>query len=119
MPLIYIPGGHWGVNSPITAAGALALGNAGQLGALVLSQLKQEGTPFIVGDSSGSILDMKTMNSCYVSPDSGPFDWDMARYHGLPTFGIAGVVVIQKYLTLRLLPRLHSLFLPGPSAGLI
>ena len=90
LPLIYIPGGHWGVNSPVTAAGALALGNAGQLGALVLSQLKQEGTPFIVDDSSGSILDMKTMSSCYVSPDSGPFDWDMAYYYGLPTFGIGG-----------------------------
>jgi len=90
LPLIYIPGGHWGVDSPITAAGALALGHAGQLGALVLSQLKQEGTPFIVGDSSGSVLDMKTMSSCYVSPDSRSFGWDMAHYHGLPTFGIGG-----------------------------
>jgi len=90
LPIIYIPGNHWGVTSPITPAGALALGNAGQLGALVLSQLKQEGAPFIIGDSSGSVLDMKTMSSCYVAPDPGPFDWDMAHYYGLPAFGIGG-----------------------------
>ncbi len=74
----------------MTIAGAMALGNAGQLAGLVLSQLKKEGSPFIRGNPSGFTMDMRSMVSLYAAPDVGPFAWDLAHHYGIPTFGTAG-----------------------------
>jgi trimethylamine--corrinoid protein Co-methyltransferase len=90
LPSIYAPSKTRGGLAPITEAGALALGNAGQLAGLVLSQLKREGSPFIRSFPGGDGLDLRTMVSLYVDPDGGPFGWDLARHYGIPTFGIAG-----------------------------
>jgi trimethylamine--corrinoid protein Co-methyltransferase len=76
--------------APITVAGALALGNAGQLAGLVLSQLKREGSPFLRSKPGGDGVDMRTMVSLYAAPDGGPFGWDLAHSYGIPTFGAAG-----------------------------
>jgi trimethylamine--corrinoid protein Co-methyltransferase len=76
--------------APVTVAGALALGNAGQLGGLVLSQLKREGSPFLRSLPGGDGIDMRSLVSLYAAPDGGPFGWDLAHHYGIPTFGAAG-----------------------------
>jgi trimethylamine--corrinoid protein Co-methyltransferase len=90
LPTIYAPGKSRGTMAPMTVAGALALGNAGQLAGLVLSQLKREGSPFLRSKPGGDGMDMRTMVSLYAAPDGGPFGWDLAHHYGIPTFGTAG-----------------------------
>jgi trimethylamine--corrinoid protein Co-methyltransferase len=90
LPTIYAPSKARGTMAPMTVAGALALGNAGQLAGLVLSQLKREGSPFLRSKPGGDGMDMRTMVSTYAAPDGGPFGWDLAHYYGIPTFGTAG-----------------------------
>lgn len=91
IPSIYLPGLDRGINAPMTAAGAIAMGNAGQLAGLVLSQLKKEGCPFIRGNPSGGELDMSTMLNLYASPTPVRLiGWELARSYGIPNFGIAG-----------------------------
>ncbi len=90
LPTIYIPGNSRGTTAPMTVAGAMALGNAGQLAGLLLSQLKREGSPFIRTAAGGGTLDMRAMVSSYAAPDGGPFGWDLAHHYGLPIFGTAG-----------------------------
>jgi len=62
---------------------------AGQLGGLVLSQLKREGSPLILCGRNGGYLDMRTMVSLYTAPDNGPYGWDLARHYRIPTFTAA------------------------------
>jgi trimethylamine--corrinoid protein Co-methyltransferase len=90
LPTIYAPGKARGTMAPMTVAGALALGNAGQLAGLVLSQLKREGSPFLRSKPGGDGIDMRSMVSLYAAPDGGPFAWDLAHHYGIPTFGTAG-----------------------------
>jgi trimethylamine--corrinoid protein Co-methyltransferase len=90
LPTIYIPVAGSGTAAPMTTAGAMAVGNAGQLAGLVLAQLKREGSPYIRGGAGGGGLDMRTMVSSYAAPDGGPFGWGLAHHYGLPIFGTAG-----------------------------
>ncbi len=90
LPTIYAPATSRGMTAPMTLAGSLALGNAGQLAGLVLSQLTCEGSPFLRSDPGGSLMDMKSMVSLYGAPETGSFGWDLAHYYGIPTFGMAG-----------------------------
>jgi trimethylamine--corrinoid protein Co-methyltransferase len=90
IPTIYAPGNTPGVTSPMTIAGSLAVGNAGQLAGLVLSQIKREGSPFLRSNPGGFAMDMRSMVNLYTAPDVGPYGWDMAHYYGIPTFGAAG-----------------------------
>ena len=90
LPTIYAPSKARGTMAPMTVAGAVALGNAGQLAGLVLSQLKREGSPFMRAKPGGDGMDMRSMVSLYAAPDGGPFGWDLAHYYGIPTFGAAG-----------------------------
>jgi trimethylamine--corrinoid protein Co-methyltransferase len=90
LPSVYSPANARGTSAPMTPAGALALGNAGQLAGLVLAQLKREGSPFIRGNPGGQVMDMRTMVDAYVAPDDGPLGWDLAHHYGVPIFGTAG-----------------------------
>ncbi len=90
LPTIYAPSTSRGVTAPITIAGALALGNAGHLAGLVLSQLKREGSPFLRSHPTGSSMDLRSMVSVYGAPDNGPYGWDLAHQYEIPTFGAAG-----------------------------
>jgi trimethylamine--corrinoid protein Co-methyltransferase len=90
LPSIYAPSKSRGTMAPFTVPGALAVGNAGQLAGLVLSQLKREGSPFLRAEPGGGGMDMRSMVSLYAAPDGGPFAWDLAHYYGIPTFGYAG-----------------------------
>jgi len=89
LPQLYVPGSLRGVTAPITIAGALVVSNACQLTGLVLTQLKQEGAPFIRG-FGGSTMDMRTMVNLYAEPERSRANTDLAHYYDLPVFGIAG-----------------------------
>lgn len=89
LPTIYGPGSIRGLTAPMTPAGALALSNAGQMAGLVLSQLKQEGSPFIRTVPGGWTMDMRTMVGLYAQPD-GPHGFDLGHSYGIPMFGKGG-----------------------------
>ena len=90
IPTIYAPGNSRGTTAPMTLAGMMALGNAGQLGGLVLSQLVREGSPFIMNNPSVGVMDMKTMVDLYVSPDNGIYSCALANHYGLAALCSAG-----------------------------
>lgn len=68
IPCIYTPGMIMGATAPVTIAGAMSVGAADSLAGLVLSQLVQEGTPFI-GGAPGGPMDMQTMQHSYGAPE--------------------------------------------------
>ncbi len=90
LPSLYIPASTGGVTSPVTPAGAVALDNAGVLLGLVLSQINQEGAPYIMTGMQPSPMDMRTMVTPYADPQRGIFQ-ALARFYGLPSFGWGGV----------------------------
>lgn len=93
VPCIYTPGMIMGGTAPMTIAGALAVGLADSLTGLVISQLVNEGTPFI-GGAPGGPMDMKTMQHSYGAPE-----WmllhgastEIFHYLDIPVFSAAGV----------------------------
>lgn len=91
LPFVYVPAVRRGITSPMTIAGSVALNNAGQLAGLVLSQLKREGTPFIIcAGGAVQTIDMRTMGSAYAGPDARFFEAALPDYYGLPRWGLAG-----------------------------
>ena len=90
LPTTYTPVVLRGVNGPITAAGAMALANAGELVGLVLAQLKREGAPVIHSGGYHDMFDMRTMVGVYESPEGRNGRAELAHYYGLPVFGLAG-----------------------------
>jgi trimethylamine--corrinoid protein Co-methyltransferase len=68
----------------------MALNNAGVLVGLVLSQLKREGTPFIMPGWGGNMLDMKTTTQPYADPQKRGQAIDFAHFIGLPMFSLGG-----------------------------
>jgi len=90
LPCVYLTSAVIGLTSPITPAGYQAMGAAGQLAALVLSQLVCEGTPFIVRGGRVPMVDMKTMLATFADPGNRIFSSDMAHFYNLPSFGCAG-----------------------------
>lgn len=90
LPCLYIVAGVMGISCPITPAGQQVMGVASLLAALVLAQLIREGTPFAVRGGRVITVDMKTMLFTFGAPENRIFSAEMAHYHGLPSFGIAG-----------------------------
>ncbi len=90
LPCLFIPGMKPGMTAPVTWAGAMAYSNAGTLTGLVLSQLKREGAPFICRGGAMGTPDMRTMVFAYGAPGGRGYEPDLARFYGLPTFGLAG-----------------------------
>jgi trimethylamine--corrinoid protein Co-methyltransferase len=88
LPAIYVPVVSGGMTGPVTLAGDMAMVNAGVLTGLVLSQLKREGTPFIMPGWGGEALDMRTMIGPYCTPDSRGMAMALAQYYNLPAFGL-------------------------------
>jgi trimethylamine--corrinoid protein Co-methyltransferase len=89
LPALYIPSSTAGVTSPSTAAGSLALDNAGNLLGVVLSQLKREGAPVIVSGMYPGHLDMRTLVSPYAEPERG-IAQALVHHYGLPMFSYGG-----------------------------
>jgi trimethylamine---corrinoid protein Co-methyltransferase len=90
LPTIYAPANCRGTTAPMSVAGMMALGNAGQLAGLVLSQLKREGSPFILNHPSVGAMDWRWMRDLFVSPDKGPAGCELALHYGLPVFSSGG-----------------------------
>ncbi|MGD8491047.1 MAG: trimethylamine methyltransferase family protein, partial [Anaerolineae bacterium] len=89
LPALYIPVSTSGVCSPATAAGSIAIDNAGMLVGLVLSQLQREGSPFVAPGMQHSLLDLRTLVSSYCEPERG-IAQALGRFYGLPRFALGG-----------------------------
>jgi trimethylamine--corrinoid protein Co-methyltransferase len=90
LPSLYLPSSTAAITSPVTPAGSVALDYAGVLVGLVLSQLKQEGTPVIVsGMPSGGTFDMKTLVTSYCEPER-TISQAVSHFYDLPMFSIGG-----------------------------
>ncbi len=92
LPFVYRPAiVTRGISTPITPAGFLVVNNVAGLAGLVLSQLINEGAPFIRCGCSGGTFDMRTMVGLHAAPEVRGFNEDMAEYYELPRFGIGGL----------------------------
>lgn len=92
LPLVYSPGMTFGGTAPVTLAGALTIGLADVFVGVIVSQLVREGTP-IICSSNGGVLDLKTFQAAYGSPEMLLMDGagtQMLRSFGIPSFGLAG-----------------------------
>jgi trimethylamine--corrinoid protein Co-methyltransferase len=90
LPTTYTPVVLRGVSGPVTAAGAIALANAGELAGLVIAQLKREGAPIILTGGVNDMLDMRTTVDAYADPTNRVMLVELAHRYGLPIFGLAG-----------------------------
>lgn len=92
LPAIYTPGPMMGTTAPATPAGTIVVALAESLSGLVLSQLVQEGTPYIMGGVL-SLMDMQTTILSYGAPEFNLMEaalTNMAQYYQLPMFSTAG-----------------------------
>lgn len=90
LPTTYTPVVLRGATGPVTAAGAIALANAGELAGLVISQIKREGAPVILTGGVNDMLEMRTAIDCYSDPTNRVMLVEMAHRYGLPIFGLTG-----------------------------
>jgi len=90
LPTTYTPVVLRGATGPVTAAGAIALANAGELAGVVISQLKREGAPIIITGGVNDMLDMRTTIDCYSDPTNRVMLVEMAHRYDLPIFGLTG-----------------------------
>ena len=74
----------------MTAAGAIALANAGELAGLVLAQLKRQGAPVILTGGVNDMMDMRTMVDSYAAPENRVALLEIAHHYQMPIFGLAG-----------------------------
>ncbi|MHC4751329.1 MAG: trimethylamine methyltransferase family protein [Planctomycetota bacterium] len=92
IPVVYMPYCMMGGTAPQSFAGSLVQCNAEVLTGLVLSQLVNEGSPFIYG-AMPSIMDMKSTIGSYGAAEFHLLvvgASEMADYYGLPFYGTAG-----------------------------
>ncbi len=89
IPVRCIPSPLAGGTVPVTLAGTVAVANAESLCGLVISQVRRRGAPHIIGFAS-SILDMKTANITYSSPEGSILSMaaaELGHYYDLPVAG--------------------------------
>ncbi len=92
IPIVYTPCASGGATAPVTMAGILSQGLAETLSGLVISQLKSQGTPFIMGGVH-TIMDMRTGIFCYGAPELSLLSacmTDISKELNLPMFSTAG-----------------------------
>lgn len=90
LPTTYTPVVLRGATGPVTAAGAIALANAGELAGVVISQIKREGAPIILTGGVNDMLEMRTAIDCYADPTNRVMLVEMAHRYDLPIFGLTG-----------------------------
>lgn len=81
-----------GGSSPVTVVSTLVIAAAESLTGLVLSQLRNPGTPFITGVVP-FVMDMRTGGVAATGPDMLMFMiamGEMARFWGIPSLGVGG-----------------------------
>ena len=92
IPVIYLGGPIVGMTSPMTGASALVLSLATALSGLAVAQLRQRGTPFVLGGMPAP-ADLCTSRMAYGSPELSLYTaafTDLCRYLGVPNMGTAG-----------------------------
>ncbi len=90
VPYTYNPTALRGASGPITPAGCMAVGNAGELFGLVLAQLVNEGCPATLSGGTADKLDMRSMIDIYSAPENRVGFTEMARFYDIPHFGLGG-----------------------------
>jgi len=90
VPYTYNPTALRGASGPITPAGCMAVGNAGELFGLVLAQLINEGCPATLSGGTADKLDMRSMIDIYSAPENRVGFTEMARFYDIPHFGLGG-----------------------------
>jgi len=90
LPTTYTPVVLRGATGPVTAAGAIALANAGELAGLVLAQINREGAPIILTGGVNDMLDMRTTVDSYADPTNRVMLVELAHRYDLPIFGLTG-----------------------------
>lgn len=90
LPTTYTPVVLRGATGPVTAAGAIALANAGELAGLVIAQIAREGTPVILTGGVNDMLEMRSAIDCYSDPTNRVMLVELAHRYGLPIFGLTG-----------------------------
>jgi len=90
LPTTYTPVVLRGATGPVTAAGAIAMANAGELAGVVISQIVREGTPIIITGGVNDMFEMRTSIDCYSDPTNRILLVEMAHRYGLPIFGLTG-----------------------------
>jgi trimethylamine---corrinoid protein Co-methyltransferase len=90
LPTTYTPVVLRGGTGPVTAAGAIAMANAGELAGLVIAQLKREGAPVILTGGVNDMLDMRTTVDAYADPNNRVMLVELAHRYELPIFGLTG-----------------------------
>lgn len=92
IPVVYMPYSMIGGTSVMSFSGTLAQCNADVLAGLVITQVVNEGAPFIYG-AMPSVFDMKTTIGSYGAPEFHMMvkaSSEMASFYGLPFYGTAG-----------------------------
>ncbi len=90
LPATYTPVVLRGASGPVTAAGAIALANAGELAGLVIAQIQREGAPVILTGGVNDMLEMRNAIDCYSDPNNRVMLVELAHRYGLPIFGLTG-----------------------------
>ncbi len=90
LPTTYTPVVLRGATGPVTAAGAIALANAGELAGLVIAQIVREGTPIILTGGVNDMLEMRSAIDCYSDPTNRVMLVELAHRYDLPIFGLTG-----------------------------
>jgi trimethylamine--corrinoid protein Co-methyltransferase len=90
VPSIYCMVVTGGATGPVTAAGAFALANAGELVGVLLAQLKREGAPVIVSGGYAHVFGMLAHGGSGGRPYYEGARPEMAHYYDLPAFGLGG-----------------------------
>jgi len=90
LPSIYCMVVSGGATGPVTAAGGMALANAGELVGVVLAQLKREGAPVILSGGYAHAFGMLAHGGTGGRPRLQGARPEMAHYYDLPAFGLGG-----------------------------
>jgi trimethylamine--corrinoid protein Co-methyltransferase len=98
IPFVFASGANSGIGAPITPMGGVVQGCAESLAGLVIASLRSDDVRYVFGANT-SCADMRTGMICY-----GATEWtrtvaiyaDLARHHGLPSWGTAGCTDAQQ-----------------------
>lgn len=92
LPSVYTSAAQAGMTSPVTLAGTIVIQLAESLSGLVINQLINEGSPYIMGGVI-TVVDMASMQITYGSPEFNVMSGglaSMSSFYDLPVFTTAG-----------------------------
>lgn len=90
VPAAYIAPVIPGLMGPVKPPGSTVVGVAGELVGVLIAQLVREGAGVAVSGGITGTMDMKSMITSYAAPEDRVISGEMARFYGLPHFGLGG-----------------------------